>query len=165
MKPMLNYVSAAMAVAVAFAGSTFAADLPKEGSYDITTCFTRTSNRILFSKTHTAWSYEETGVSLSNPPGGLFDNESIRCIGMGTSFEGKRTGNSACEAMNKDGDKRLTHFWYGSDGKQVREAVTGTGKYEGLVTNGTVQTLGPFPEIKAGTVQTCNRQTGTYKLK
>lgn len=67
--------------------------------------------------------------------------------------------------MNKDGDKRLTHFWYGSDGKQVRESVTGTGKYDGLVTNGTVQALGPFPEIKTGTAQTCNRQTGTYKLK
>ena len=165
MKPMLNALLAAMAVAVAFAGSAFAADLPKEGSYDITTCFTRTSNRILFSKTHTAWSYEETGVSLSNPPGGLFDNESIRCVGMGTSFDGKRTGSSACEGINTDGDRRLSHFWYGSDGKMVRESVAGTGKYDGLVTSGTVQALGPFPDIKAGTVQNCNRQTGTYKMK
>jgi hypothetical protein len=25
--------------------------------------------------------------------------------------------------------------------------------------------LGPFPVIKAGTLQDCNHQTGTYKLK
>ena len=32
-------------------------------------------------------------------------------------------------------------------------------------TAGTVQPLGPFPAIKAGTFQDCNHQTGTYKLK
>jgi hypothetical protein len=30
---------------------------------------------------------------------------------------------------------------------------------------GVVHPLGPFPVIKAGTFQDCNRQTGTYKLK
>jgi hypothetical protein len=47
----------------------------------------------------------------------------------------------------------------------TREAVVGTGRYEGLVTSGTVTPLGPFPVIKAGTFQDCNYQTGTYKLK
>jgi hypothetical protein len=45
----------------------------------------------------------------------------------------------------KDGDKRLTYFWYGSDGKLVREAVIGTGKNEGLVASGTEQTFCPIP--------------------
>lgn len=155
----------AVLVATASAGSAFAADLPKEGSYDINTCFTRNSTRIDYSKTHYAYSYEETGTSLSNPPGGLFDNEAVRCVGMMASFDGKRTGGSVCEGVAKDGDKRLTHFRYGSDGKLVREAVSGTGKYEGLVASGTVQAVGSPPEIKTGTVQICNHQTGTYKLK
>ena len=47
----------------------------------------------------------------------------------------------------------------------TREFVVGTGKYEGMVTDGTVEPLGPFPVIKAGTFQDCNYQTGTYKLK
>ncbi len=47
----------------------------------------------------------------------------------------------------------------------TREFVVGTGKYEGMVTTGTVEPLGPFPVIKAGTFQDCNHQTGTYKLK
>ena len=43
--------------------------------------------------------------------------------------------------------------------------AAGTGKYEGLVRTASVQTLGPFPAIKPGTFQNCNRQTETYKLK
>ena len=52
-----------------------------------------------------------------------------------------------------------------ADGKVTREFVAGTGKYEGMETSGTVEPLGPFPVIKAGTIQDCNHQTGTYKLK
>lgn len=65
-------------LAAAFSGSSIAADLPKEGSYDIKTCFTRNSSRIDYATTHYAYSYEETGTSLSNPPGGLFDNDVVR---------------------------------------------------------------------------------------
>lgn len=49
-------------------GFALAADLPKEGYYDHTTCFTRNSTRIDYAKTHFAYSYEETGQSVSNPP-------------------------------------------------------------------------------------------------
>jgi hypothetical protein len=52
------------------------------------------------------------------------------------------------------------------NGKITRENVVGTGKYEGLVmTNTSFETIGPFPPIKEGTVQNCNHQKGTYKLK
>ena len=70
-----------------------------------------------------------------------------------------------CEAIDTDGDKRLSYFSLGSDGKVTRENVTGTGKFEGMVATGTVKPLGPFPVVKAGTFQDCNHQTGTYKLK
>jgi hypothetical protein len=63
-----------------------------------------------------------------------------------------------------DGDKRLTYFSTG-DGKTTRTKIAGTGKYEGMVTAGTFEPLGPFPAIKDGTFQGCNHQTGTYKLK
>jgi hypothetical protein len=71
-----------------------------------------------------------------------------------------------CEAIDADGDKRLTSYSLTADGKVTREVVAGTGKYDGMVTSGTkFESIGPFPTIKAGTSQTCNRQTGTYKLK
>jgi hypothetical protein len=70
-----------------------------------------------------------------------------------------------CEAIDRDGDKRLTQFVTGPDGKLDRQFIAGTGKYEGMTETSSVQPLGPFPTIKPGTFQNCNRQTGTYKMK
>jgi len=80
-------------------------------------------------------------------------------------LNGRPSGIAVCESVDPDGDRRLTYFSLGSDGKTTRENVAGTGKYEGMVASGTVQPLGQFPAIKAGTFQNCNLQTGTYKLK
>jgi hypothetical protein len=146
-------------------GSAFAAELPKEGKYDFTSCWSGVSNTISFSKTHSAFSYEMTGTNRSNPPGGMFDKQTFRCVGMNASLGGKNAGSTVCEAIDADGDKRLTYFSVGSDGKIIREPVSGTGKYEGFVSSGSVEPLGPFPVIKEGTFQDCNHQTGTYKLK
>jgi hypothetical protein len=163
MKEASRYILAL--VILTSAPSAFAAEPPKEGSYDYTSCWSGISNEITFSKTHTASSYELTGAIRSNPPGGVFDNETFRCVGMNASLGGKNTGSTVCEAIDADGNKRLSTFSVGNDGKVTREFVVGTGKYEGMVTTGTVEPLGPFPVIKPGTFQNCNHQTGTYKLK
>ena len=145
-------------------GGALAADLPKQGSYDVTTCWSGVSSTIAFSKTHTASSYELTGITRSNPPGGAFDMTATRCVGIGSSIEGKNTGMALCEAIDKEGDKYLTRTT--SEGtKTVFEALAGTGKYEGMVRTGTVESVGQFPTIKPGTFQGCNRGTGAYKLK
>lgn len=146
-------------------GLALAADLPKEGNYDHTTCFTRNATRIDYSKSHFAYSYEETGQSVSNPPGGLFDNEVVRCVGATISLNGKRSGGSLCEAVAKSGDTRLTHFWYDAEGRFQREAVAGTGRYDGMVTTDSVKQVGPTEQVKPGTVKFCNQGVGTYKLK
>jgi hypothetical protein len=142
-----------------------AAELPKEGNYDQHSCWAGVSNLISFSKEHTASSFEMTGTIRSNPPGGMFDKNSFRCVGTNSSMGGKNTGITVCEAIDTDGDKRLTYY-SNVDGKLTREVVSGTGKYDGMVTSSnSVESHGPFPTIKAGTFQDCNRQTGTYKLK
>ena len=164
MEPRLNrIVFAALAAA---AGSALAAELPKEGTYDYTACWSTVRYPIAFSKTHIAFAFEMTGTNLTDPPGGMFDGESFRCVGSNAVFNGKPVSSIAtCEAMDRDGDKRLTFFYLGKDGKYVRETVAGTGKYEGLIASGSVKPLGPFPAVKPGTYQNCNRQTGTYKMK
>ena len=160
---MHRYALALGIVASPFAA--FAAELPKEGSYDYTACWSGVNNTITFSKTHTASSYEMTGTTRSNPPEGMFDKNSFRCVGVNASLGGKNTGSTVCEAIDVDGDKRLSNFTLAGDGSLTREVVGGTGKYEGMTMTGTVHPLGPFPDIKAGTFQDCNHQTGTYKLK
>ena len=141
------------------------AELPKEGNYDYTSCWAGVNNVISFSKDHNASSYEMTGVTRSNPSGGLFDKNSFRCVGTNSSMGERRSGIAVCEAIDADGDKRLTYFSVMPDGKITRETVTGTGKYDGMVASGKVEPLGPFPTVKAGSFQDCNRQIGTYKLK
>jgi len=152
------------AVCAATVGSALAAD-PKEGPYDFTSCWSGVSNLITFSSTHSAFSYELTGTSRSAQPDGFADKNTFRCVGENHSFAGKSGGTSICEAVDAAGDKRLTYFFFDGD-KTMREQVAGTGKYEGMaITSAAVQPIGPFPTIKAGTFQACNRQTGTYKLK
>lgn len=160
-----QFANAGLVVALSVAGAAAAQSLPKEGSYAYTACWSGIANSIAFSKTHFAFSYEMTGTSRSDQPGSYGDKTSFRCVGMNASFAGKVRASTTCEAIDSDGDKRLSYFSTGSDGITVREQVTGTGKYEGMVTQTTVTPLGPFPVIKPGTFQNCNRQTGTYKLK
>ena len=163
MKRTLYLVTAAL---LAVAATARAADLPNEGSYDFTGCWSGTSSMVAFSKTHWGLSYEMTGATRSNPPGGMFDKQSFRCVGTNARFDKQPHGNTICEAVDRDGHKRLTYFETGADGKIDRRFIAGTGKYEGMSeTSGGIEQLGPFPTIKPGTFQNCNRQTGTYKLK
>ena len=161
----LRSLPIAVLLAAAALGPAIAADLPKEGRYDFTACWAGISNTINFSKTHTASSFEMTGNIRSNPPDGLFDKESFRCVGINYALDGKNGGTTVCEALAADGAKRLAFFSTTPDGKVIRENVAGTGKYEGFSGSGTVQPLGPFPVVKPGTFQDCNHQTGTYKMK
>lgn len=150
---------------ISLACAASAAPLPKEGRYDITTCWSGVANELSHSKEYSASTYEMTGTALSNPPGGLFHNSAFRCVGMSTALAGKRSNTTLCESIDPDGDRRLSYFSLGTDGKTMRENVTGTGKYEGMVAIGEVQQFGRFPVIKPGTFQGCNQQSGTYQLK
>jgi hypothetical protein len=163
----LNFNLALTGVLAAFAiaGSAGAQTLPKEGNYDFTACLSGTASPVAFSKTHFGFSYETMGTIRSNPPGGMLDNSTFRCVGMNASLGGKNSQNTLCEAVDRDGDKQLAYLVLGSDGKVTREVISGTGKFEGLQMSGTMVPLGTYPTIKPGTFQNCNHQTGTYRMK
>ena len=161
----MGMISVATCIAATSSGIAFAADLPKEGSYDVKACFTRNIARIAFSDTYSAYSYNETATAVSLSPGGMFDGDSVRCVGTVAISDGKRMNLSICEGVAKNGAKRLTRFQYGADGKIVREEVAGTGMYEGLVTTGTVKDVVPTTEIQPGVTSYCNQLTGTYRIK
>ena len=161
----MQFANAGLVAALTVAGSAVAQTFPKEGHYDYTACWSGVSNPIQFSKTHSAVTSEFSGTTRSNPPGGYADNLSFRCVGLNTTFGGKVTNTTVCEALGADGDKILSQFSVASDGTATRETIAGTGKYEGLVSSGTTVPLGASPPAKPGTFQGCNRQTGTYKMK
>jgi hypothetical protein len=157
--------SQVMIAAVLFLASSVAmAQVPPEGKYDYTACWSGVSNPIAFSKRHTAFTYEMTGTTRAAQAGGFADKNTFRCIGLNMVFEGKLTGTAICEAVDKDGHKLLSKYDI-SGPSAMRTQLEGTGKYEGLVmVADPTKTLGPFPTIKEGTFQNCNHQTGTYKL-
>jgi hypothetical protein len=160
-----NVIRAAILLASISAGYAIAADLPKEGNYDITACPSGVINEITFSKDHRVFTVEQWGSTLSNPPGGMLDKGVFHCLGLTTSFAGKVMYSNYCELAFAGGDKILASFSPGPDGTSIRDTVAGTGKYEGLLLSGKVMQLGPYPVVNAGTFQNCNHQTGTYKLK
>ena len=125
-------------LAMGSAASASAADLPKEGQYNYIACWSGVSNQINFSKAQSGFSFEMTGSTRSNPPGGMFDKNTFRCVGTNVSLDGKNSGMSLCETMDPDGDKRLAYFTT-VEGKVTRQEVGGTGKYD--------------------------HQTGSYKMK
>jgi hypothetical protein len=158
-------VFAATIAALISGYSVLAADLPKEGTYDFMSCFSGTSNVMEFSKTHTGNTSEIRGTVQSNPPGGLFDKVAFRCISMNYSADGKPSGMTLCEGVDKDGDKYLSHLVVVDGQQSTRRVVAGTGKYEGMTSSGTAASVGPFGSTGPGQIQSCTHQKGTYKLK
>lgn len=159
-----QFASTGLVAALSVAGSAAAQTFPKEGSYDINSCWSGTSSVIQFSKSHSVSTNELVGNSRSNPPGGAFDMSAFRCVTLGAMIDGKASASYYCESIDKDGDKFLLRGTNeGPKGKL--EAIAGTGKYEGMVRTGISESLGVFPPIKPGAFTGCNRQTGTYKLK
>lgn len=152
------------AVAFAMAGTAFAADMQKAGTYDFTDCWGGTSKTVALSKKNAGFTYELSGKTLSNPPGTMFDQHSFHCIGMGTVLAGKLKQTTICEAVDPAGNKALTLFR--RDGKRVtRTLLEGTGLYKNMISAGVVRRLGKTGHIQPGTSQGCDRQTGTYKMK
>ena len=89
---------------------------PKEGNYDVTSCASGVFNAIAFSEKYSAFAIEETGATLSNPPGGIFDHGSFHCMGLRIMFEGKLTQTGICEAAYPDGGKVLARITVAPDG-------------------------------------------------
>lgn len=156
---------AASMVALAWPAAITAQSPAKEGRFDFVACWSGTSNAMPFSKTHSAYTMEFTGMTRSNIADSPFDNNSFRCIGVGGNLGGSATMTVYCESVDRDGDKRLAVYHTDAGGKTSRETVAGTGKFEGITSTIDVVPLGPFPVVKPGTFQNCNRQSGTYRMK
>jgi hypothetical protein len=157
-------------VAALTVGQAVAAELPKEGKYDVLSCWSGTGANVQLSK-DAAFNYELTGSTITNPPGGAFDKTSFRCVGMLTNIGGKFTQTQVCEHVDQSGDKFLAQSTTEDPGQEgvspriIRQTVVaGTGKYEGMTRTGINETY-EVPAMKPGTFQRCGHATGTYKLK
>ena len=159
------YIAGLLGTVLLTAGPALAQTYAKEGNFDYVSCLSGTTRRMTFSNTQTAQTSEYSGTNRSATPLSPFDKTTFRCIAFNATLNGKSSGNSWCETADRDGDKYVTYFNQLADGTSTREAVAGTGKFDGLSTKGISTPLGPFPNVDPGTIQNCVRQMGTYKMK
>ncbi len=125
MKTTKRAAMSAVMFAVLGFGAAGAADLPKEGNYDLTSCAAGTFNRLEFSKGYVASTFEHTGTNRSNLPGGFGDGNTFHCLGVQSNIEGKITATTFCESMDKDGDKIFARST-SEDRKGTQETLAGT---------------------------------------
>jgi hypothetical protein len=152
-KPMVPQYALTACLALVISSGSLAQTDPKSGQFDYTSCF------------NTSVTFENVGVNRSATPGGLFDNDNIRCFGTWTSLDGKSEGRWTCQESDQSGATRVIS--YTSDGKSppVRTLVSATGKYQGMTESSVTLTPAFPPLIRAESGQACNRQTGSFSLK
>jgi hypothetical protein len=145
-------------------GCATAQGIPKEGTFEMINCGSGTNSVVEISKVARFASSEAIGTTRSNPPGGFLDMTTYHCMTLGVTLDGKYSGHTYCEGVDRDGDKYISHL-ASEGGKTTSEVIAGTGKFEGMTRTGTSESLGAFPSIKPTMFTGCGRQTGTYKMK
>jgi hypothetical protein len=110
-------------------------------------------------------SFESLGALHTNPSGGPFDLQGARCIGTYTITAGKHWGTGYCIHVDLDGDKWLERWEAGADFSGTWKAEGGSGKYAGLQATGSFKPIGFAAAAQPNSVQHCNHNTGTYKLR
>jgi hypothetical protein len=140
-----------------------AVTLPKEGSFDTNFCFSGTGESMPLTDKALAGSYRMFATVQSIPPGGAFDQSASQCIGVYHMINGTTVETGYCDLVDADGDKYLVR--YSGDFKTGKlEALTGTGKYEGMVLQGEYR-VGHLPTTGPDRFYNCNRYSGKYKLR
>ena len=139
--------------------------LAAETPLDYTVCRAGTVQFLEQSKEATLTSIDIAGVvAASNDK--RFENMTSRCIGVGSNMNGKPAGNGFCKYVDPDGDVHVTAYTAASDkpGQGSWRFVHGTGKWAGIKGGGTYKVFTSGKPIVAGTLQNCNRVTGTFAI-
>jgi hypothetical protein len=142
-----------------------AAPLAKEGKLDFNLCFAGTTQHSEVSPQLAAGSFEGLGAIYSNVSGGPFDRQGVRCIGTYSFVEGKHLGTGYCIHVDLDGDKWVERWEAGADFSGTWIAIGGSGKYAGMQASGMFKPNGPVASALPNSVQHCNHNTGSYRLK
>lgn len=136
----------------------------KSGTYDVTYCSSGESQVIAHSDDHLALTFHSFGTVRSKSPGDMFDMLSSECIGVVGITGGEVFVTGYCEYVDPDGDRKFGTFTEApGQAKGKWRALNGTGKYTGLVEEGTYDTT-DFPAIRPSRSQHCGNAIGTWTL-
>jgi hypothetical protein len=142
-----------------------AADSAKEATFETMNCYAGPQQVITDGKGAVGFSYETVGTPMSKE-GDLLYRSNIRCVGSGISIGGQLEQSGSCVVTDRDGDRFF--FFYSGRNQEPGpwKILEGTGKFEGMEGSGTwAPVLMPAKPARADIIQSCNRETGHWKLK
>ena len=150
-----------LAAASAIAQAANPAPMPREGTYEQTLCFGGPAHVISASDTDRYGTYQLTGGTQSATK--AFDSMSLECIGTFEMRSGAYRHKGYCIFQDASGDK-----FHVADSATPQayaaELLGGTGKFNGITGNATIERLGAMTPVRQGTLQGCRRVSGRYKL-
>jgi hypothetical protein len=141
-----------------------------EVTESVTTSYYGTSKMLPLGPDRGYMTWESFGVLVSDTPGGLFHNVTIRCIGANSSEKGSWEGESSCAYTLKDGEKVFISSKFGGKmgtpmppAQGTAKMIGGTGKYSGI--QGRIEYTTYFLRPSAeGITQSYNKAKMIYKL-
>jgi hypothetical protein len=162
---MIRTSTMACGIAVGMAMMLASIAEAQEKPLDFTVCRSGTVTPLLPpSKDATVFSVDATGITV-NSSDKMFENQTSRCLGVGSNIAGKSAGNGYCKYVDPDGDVNVLAFTSDKPGEGTWRFVHGTGKWHGARRAGSFKFFTRGKPIAEGTTQSCNRVTGTYELK
>lgn len=160
-KQVTTALSATIAIVLGFV--MFIPVANAEQRYDITICGSGTVTMLSQSKELTVRSMDFKGIIRSNHENKVFDNCTLHHVRVVRVVAGKVTAHGYSKFMDPTGD--IVVLYFSQVGKEVTtKFLQGTGKWKGITGSGKVRHIARGKPITAGTVQGCNRQTGTFEL-
>jgi hypothetical protein len=90
-----------------------------------------------------------------------------RCLGQFTIINGDYSETGSCQFWNAAGDKVFGVYARKGDPAKAEgtwHVVQGTGKFEGMTSEGKWMPIGAFPP-EPNVISTCNHEWGTYSVK
>jgi hypothetical protein len=127
------------AVAASTISYAAAGDLPKEGTFTLTSYYNDVWDAIETTPKHYTWTWETTGMHTNDAGSGFGHKVAFHCIGSGgnTNAEGGLRNTGYCVHVDADGDRYETQVedWQSRSGEPKLGEYTfvdGTGKYAGI---------------------------------
>ena len=129
-----------------------------EGKYDMTSCYSGSSHVIQQGDGITAGSFDSTAM-MPGQEGTPYYKMSGRCLGQFSIINGEVSSNGSCQLWNAAGDKIFGVFTRKGDPAKAEgtwHVVQGTGKLEGIISEGKFMPVGLPPVPNVGS--SCNHE-------
>jgi len=161
--------AATLSAAMLFGTPATAGELPKEGTWSVTTSGVGTAKGVTVGKERTMAAFDENDLQVGE---GLADHMTLHCWGLFDITNGMAQHHGYCVATDPTGDQTSSDFSsdgrYPPDSKSVKGTYTltgGTGKYAGISGGGEyVSDAATFRSGTEGTYFTHSTNRGHYKL-